>query len=668
MTVFDLTAAIVQFEKGDAAPLKEWYEHGAGAAKIRWGTKGAHGRCVKIANDHMTTEQAHGFCAEREHAATGHWPGERSGKHTAGGDYAGLGENPSGSLRVEAEGETLADKPNVDSENECPPGHVMDDAGECHPAEGGGGMSTGDTWEGVLVVEGAPTGDKREFAPESLTWPDPSEVVIPLRWNKQESHGGETRTVAVNVGRITDIWRDGTRVMGRGVFDLNGEDGAEARRRVAEGFLAGVSIDADDIADADVELVWPEHGEETEGDDGLAILFGRPEKTIFNAGRIRGATLCDIPAFVEAYIKLTDGGEPRPVVGAAFARGAVSSHESATSDGDWESADHEARLPRTLAASTARGAYAFVDAAGGDDEVTRLDCRFLHHEIDEDGAVGAANVHACAVNLGIVQGAHGSDVTESERRGIYDHLARHVRDAGREVPPFIGDGDVGTLVASAAIRCPSREWFENPRLSQLMPVVVTDNLRVYGHAAQWGQCHLGQGDRCQPVPYEADHSYFLTGEVVCDDGSRVAVGQIFTHGPHANLRMNPARTVEHYENTAFVVADVAVGNDDHGIWVAGVVRPEVRTQFVNELRASGQVSPDWRRIGGALRMVGMLVVNVSGYQVPRPRARVLNGEVQALVAAGIPTVGHAEQVGAIVQRNALRSIADKLAARVGLNA
>src|SRR5436190_1544497 len=29
-------------------------------------------------------------------------------------------------------------------------------------------------WRGVLLVEGTPTGDGREFAPESVTWPDPS--------------------------------------------------------------------------------------------------------------------------------------------------------------------------------------------------------------------------------------------------------------------------------------------------------------------------------------------------------------------------------------------------------------------------------------------------------------------------------------------------------------
>src|SRR5215510_8268563 len=45
-------------------------------------------------------------------------------------------------------------------------------------------------WEGVLVVEGTPTGDGRRFAANSLSWPDPTVVPFPLQWQKESSHGG----------------------------------------------------------------------------------------------------------------------------------------------------------------------------------------------------------------------------------------------------------------------------------------------------------------------------------------------------------------------------------------------------------------------------------------------------------------------------------------------
>jgi hypothetical protein len=66
--------------------LASWWEHGAGAAKIAWGTPGSFMRCVRLAEDeaHMTPERAKGFCAERYHAATGKWPGEHHHKGRSG--------------------------------------------------------------------------------------------------------------------------------------------------------------------------------------------------------------------------------------------------------------------------------------------------------------------------------------------------------------------------------------------------------------------------------------------------------------------------------------------------------------------------------------------------------------------------------------------------------
>jgi HK97 family phage prohead protease len=68
--------------------LASWWEHGAGAAKIGWGTPGSFVRCVRlaVAEAHMDPERAKGFCAERYHAATGTWPGQHSGKHAGRAD------------------------------------------------------------------------------------------------------------------------------------------------------------------------------------------------------------------------------------------------------------------------------------------------------------------------------------------------------------------------------------------------------------------------------------------------------------------------------------------------------------------------------------------------------------------------------------------------------
>lgn len=64
-----------------AAEGKRYWEHGEGAAKIRWGTGGATRRCHRLLMAHarMTDQQAWGYCAERHHAVTGRWPGQKQG-------------------------------------------------------------------------------------------------------------------------------------------------------------------------------------------------------------------------------------------------------------------------------------------------------------------------------------------------------------------------------------------------------------------------------------------------------------------------------------------------------------------------------------------------------------------------------------------------------------
>jgi hypothetical protein len=57
-----------------ARHLIRWYEHGEGAARIGWGAPGDFARCVAIASEHMTEEQAKGFCNLRHHGALGIYP------------------------------------------------------------------------------------------------------------------------------------------------------------------------------------------------------------------------------------------------------------------------------------------------------------------------------------------------------------------------------------------------------------------------------------------------------------------------------------------------------------------------------------------------------------------------------------------------------------------
>lgn len=381
-------------------------------------------------------------------------------------------------------------------------------------------------WRGPLTVEGIETGDGRQFDNNSLTWAD---LPLPLRWNRVDSHGGEQRTEAVNVGRIDRIWReDNGLIMGEGVLDLSDEDGRRAHGKVKNQMLRGVSVDVDSVKDADMELIWADPDPDGEGEqDPFAQLFAAPEKVVFHKGRIRAATLVDIPAFAEAYIALLDG----------------------------------------------------------------------------EGAVVAGGQRA---------GQH-------RQFGRTTVLTRNAVDA--------------------PVR-PPRDWFTNPDLSVPTPITVTPDGRVYGHAALWGTCHIGQTGMCVTPPHEDAHPYFMTGAVLTDgeDSLMVSVGQITVGTNHADISLNYRAATDHYDNTGAAVADVAVGNDAHGIWVAGCVRSSATEEQVHELRASGQVSGDWRNVGGSLRLVGLLAVNVPGFPVPKLRTKYTDGRQLALVASGMPNL------------------------------
>lgn len=154
------------------------------------------------------------------------------------------------------------------------------------------------SWEGVLTLEGIESGDGRLFRLGSLDW---AQLPQPLMY-QPASVGGHSGSVMV--GQIQNVWRDGNKVYGSGIIDLeakfNGEMiGREVHRLMSEKFLSGVSVDVDKVKDADVQLVY----DKVPGEP--VSPYDKPVMTVFNRGRIRGATLVAFPAFVEARLYLS---------------------------------------------------------------------------------------------------------------------------------------------------------------------------------------------------------------------------------------------------------------------------------------------------------------------------------------------------------------------------
>lgn len=475
----------------------------------------------------------------------------------------------------------------------------------------------GTPWEGVLVVEGTETGDGRLFSESSLSWDDPP---LALRWAPTDvgQHKG-----AVVVARIDNIWRDAINpliIRGQGIFDDQGRNGAEALRLIRGEFLKGVSVDVDNIKDANVELVFPASNENNSSDDNaLTDLFKQPELVVYHAGRIRAATLVDIPAFVEAQVWLTDG-----------------------------------TMPMQSSTPPPNGGYA------------ALDTMFVHN-CGED-----INITACANGIKALLNDSKLPISLARRRTIYDHLSAHLHDAGltpQAFDPANFSNDMLSLVAGLVPQddaAPPLVYFTDPELREPTPLTITDDGRIYGHGALWSSCHTAFSNACVAPPKEGSHIYFRQGELITSEGHHVAVGHITLGTGHASTYgIDSRKALEHYDNTGSVVADVISGEDAYGIWVSGALRPGLSAARVRELRGA-KLSGDWRRIGGQLRLVAFLAVNVPGFAVPRLRADMHEGKQLSLVASGVLRGNEIEEREHAAEQEALNNIREHLQRRLGL--
>lgn len=190
---------------------------------------------------------------------------------------------------------------------------------------------------------------------------------------------------------------------------------------------------------------------------------------------------------------------------------------------------------------------------------------------------------------------------------------------------------LASLAASAAPMVPPKAWFRDPGLKQATPLTIDDDGKVYGHVASWQTSHIGMGRGVKPPRSASQYAYFRTGVLRTDEGD-VQVGQLTLAGGHASLQASADEAIKHYDDTASAVADVVVGEDQFGIWVAGALRPDVTPSQIRAFRASSP-SGDWRPINGRLELVAVCQVNVPGF--PIARAITASGGVPgALVAAG----------------------------------
>ena len=76
-----------QRHPADTQRLMEYWAHGEGAAKIRWGVSGDFGRCVAELSKHVGPGIVKGLCSNLHVRATGARPGHAPGESDGHGNH-----------------------------------------------------------------------------------------------------------------------------------------------------------------------------------------------------------------------------------------------------------------------------------------------------------------------------------------------------------------------------------------------------------------------------------------------------------------------------------------------------------------------------------------------------------------------------------------------------
>lgn len=454
-------------------------------------------------------------------------------------------------------------------------------------------------WHGVLAPEGVWSGDKRRFAKDSLTTRD---LPMPLTWQRASDEGHKGNVVVAKIEKTNKV--DGE-LRATGHFIAN-QEADELIGMLGEFGKFGVSVDADEVV---FDL-------EEDGDD---------EGVTFSNARVSSACVVPIPAFSQAFVTL---GEPPE---------------------EWDMGEVPVMDEPVQPAASDEELQRFGRGPGWvtDPVATKR----IHDYWTVPGQAGYAKIgwgtegdfERCRTEIG----QEIAEKTPEKLRFINAQCAQWQHDA---IGIWPGKGEKAAaetldltdtetaegihLVASAGIKAPAA-WFQNPGLTEPTPITVTDEGRVFGHIATWDTCHIGL-PACTTAPHSTtDYAYFLTGQVPLDDGTRANTGVLSLGGGHAGPRLGMQAAIAHYDSTSAAVADITVGEDEHGIWMAGRTRPGVSDDKISTLMAS-KVSGDWRGTGREdPDLIAVLAVNVAGFPIPRTRVAAAGDQTVSLVAAGV---------------------------------
>jgi signal peptide peptidase SppA len=129
---------------------------------------------------------------------------------------------------------------------------------------------------------------------------------------------------------------------------------------------------------------------------------------------------------------------------------AIRPHKTATTDDAWDGPANKKRLLKGESQAYYESAYAYRDEDGDPDVKSSYD--FIHHVVAPSGEVGAASIEGCQSGIAILNGARkGTKLDGSDRKGVYRHLAKHLRDAKLEPADLKGEAQLAAELAIAQV-------------------------------------------------------------------------------------------------------------------------------------------------------------------------------------------------------------------------
>lgn len=135
---------------------------------------------------------------------------------------------------------------------------------------------------------------------------------------------------------------------------------------------------------------------------------------------------------------------------------ALPRHDTPTTDGAWDAAAEVKKIATPLTHAVADAEWAWQNPEK--DSKTKAAYKLPHHEVDGDGKPGAANVKACTSAIGVLNGGMGgADIPDADRHATWEHLQKHLQDAGVTDIPKLDEKKSAVPAKAARGRGDNRE-------------------------------------------------------------------------------------------------------------------------------------------------------------------------------------------------------------------